>query len=111
MNAESVLERIAASHAGQVARMAGGAAWARRREHALARVLKRGLPDRRDENWKYLDHAKIAERAFDVLPRNEVTAGQIAPWLLPVPDARRLVLIDGRHEPALSDPEPAAGVM
>ena len=52
----------------------------------------------------------IAERAFDVLPRNEVTVGQIAPWLLPLPDARRLVLIDGALRARLSDPEDGVGV-
>ncbi len=110
MNAESVMQRIAASHAGQAARMAGGAAWARRREQALARILERGLPDRRDENWKYLDHAKIAERAFDILPQSGVGARQLAPWLLPLAAARRLVLVDGRFEPALSDADAGTGV-
>jgi hypothetical protein len=102
MNGESVMERIAASHASQASRMAGGAVWARRRQLALARVLDRGLPDRRDENWKYLDHAKIAERAFEILPQSGVSAGQLSAWLLPLPDARRLVMVDGRLEPALS---------
>lgn len=110
MNAESVMQRIAASHAGEAARMTGGAAWARRREQALARILERGLPDRRDENWKYLDHAKIAGRAFDILPQGGVDARQLAPWLLPLPEARRFVLVDGRFEPALSDADAGAGI-
>ena len=85
MNAETVMQRIAASHAGQASRLAGGTAWARRRELALARVLGRGLPDRRDENWKYLDHAKIAERTFEPAPRITLTVERLAPWLLPLP--------------------------
>jgi Fe-S cluster assembly protein SufD len=110
MNAETVMQRIAASHAGQAQRMAGGMAWAGRRERALARILERGLPDRRDENWKYLDHPRIAERSFDILPRSGVGAGQLAPWLLPLSGARRLVMADGRFEPALSDVDAGAGV-
>jgi Fe-S cluster assembly protein SufD len=110
MNAESVMERIAAGHARQAPRMAGGAAWARRRELALARVLDRGLPDRRDENWKYLDHAKIAERRFDAAPRITLAAERLAQWLLPLPDAPRLVMVDGHFEPALSDADAGAGV-
>jgi Fe-S cluster assembly protein SufD len=111
MNAESVMERIAASHVGQASRMAGGAAWARRRELALARVLDRGLPDHRDENWKYLEHAKIAERPFDPVPHLALTADRLAPWLLPLSTARRLVLVDGHFEPLLSDADAGAGVM
>ena len=110
MSAETVLQRIAASHAGQAARLAGGSAFARRRETSLARLLARGLPDRRDENWKYLDHAKIAERSFDPAPRVTLTAGGLAPSLLPLRGARRVVLVDGRLVPALSDADAGAGV-
>ena len=111
MSAETALQRIAASHAGQAAQMVGGAAWARRRELALARVLGRGLPDRRDENWKYLDHAKIAERTFDPVPHFALTAGRLAPCLLPLSAARRLVLVDGHFEPLLSDASDGTGVV
>lgn len=110
MNAETVLQRIASSHAGQASRLAGGATWARRRELALARVLDRGLPDRRDENWKYLDHAKIAERTFDAAPRVSLTADRLAPFLLPLGAARRLVLVDGHFEALLSDADRGAGI-
>ena len=110
MNAETVMQRIAASHAGQASRLAGGTAWARRRELALARVLGRGLPDRRDENWKYLDHAKIAERTFEPAPRITLTAERLAPCLLPLHAARRLVLVDGHYEPLLSAADAGVGV-
>ena len=110
MNAQSVLQRIAASHASQAPRMAGGAAWAQRREQALARILERGLPDRRDENWKYLDHARIAERSFDAPSPGEISGGELAASLLPLPEARRLVLQNGRFNPALSDADAGAGV-
>ena len=110
MNAETVMQRIAASHAGQLPQLAGGAAWARRRELALARLLGRGLPDRRDENWKYLDHAQIAERSFEPAPRITPTAVRLAPFLLPLRAARRLVLVDGHCAPALSDANYGDGI-
>ena len=102
MSAETVLQRIAASQAGQAARLAGGAAWARRRELALARLVERGLPDRRDENWKYLDHAKIAEQAFEPAAPAALAAEILRPLLLPLASARRIVLVDGRLDSKLS---------
>lgn len=110
MSAETAMQRIAASHAGQASRLAGGAAWAKRREHALATIMDRGLPDRRDENWKYLDHTRIAERSFEAAPRVGLTAGQLVPFLLPLAAARRVVLVDGRLEPSLSDADAGTGV-
>jgi Fe-S cluster assembly protein SufD len=110
MSADTVMQRIAASHAGQASQLKGGAAWGRRRELALARVLRRGLPDRRDENWKYLDHSRIAEHSFDPAPQASLAADRLAPVLLPLPDAQRLVLVDGHYEPQLSDADRGNGV-
>ncbi len=67
MSAATPIERIAAAQARFAP--AGGPAWSRRRSRALDVLAARGLPDRRDENWKYLDHARIAEHAFEVAPR------------------------------------------
>jgi Fe-S cluster assembly protein SufD len=94
------LERIAAARAGLPP---AGPAWARRRARALDTVIARGLPDRRDENWKYLDHARIAEYAFDAAPLARADAAALATRLLAVPGARRIVLVDGSFQPALSD--------
>ena len=63
MSAPATIDRIAAAHARFAPRLAGGPVWARRRNAALGRLVVRGLPDRRDENWKYLDHARIGEIA------------------------------------------------
>ncbi len=106
MSAAAPLERIAAAHAEVAPRLAGGAAWVRRRARALERLLAAGLPDRRDENWKYLDHARLASYPFESMAL-AATAVQI-PALPPLPLAgRRLTLINGRFEPALCDaPEP-----
>lgn len=110
MNAATVMQRIAASHASLAPRLAGGPAWTRRRGLALAKLLDRGLPDRRDENWKYLDHAQIADRSFEPAQRVAITPGQLEPFLLPLTAARRIVLVDGCFEPELSDAAHGDGV-
>lgn len=110
MNADPVMTSIAASHAGLAPRLAGGPAWRRRRELALARLLGRGLPNRRDENWKYLDHAQIAGRGFGLAPRVAVAAARLAPVMLPLAAARRIVLVDGSYRRELSDADPGDGI-
>ncbi len=110
MNAATVLERIAASHAGLAPALAGGPAWRQRRGRALASLLERGLPDRRDENWKYLDHARIAEYGFDAAPAVAIRRPQLEAQALPVAGARRVVLVDGRFEATLSDPDAGDGL-
>ncbi|MGH8197430.1 MAG: Fe-S cluster assembly protein SufD [Steroidobacteraceae bacterium] len=103
MNAPSPIDRIAASHAGLAPVLGGGPAWARRRGRSLDALVARGLPDRRDENWKYLDHARLAEYRFDPAPRAAVDAAELARRLLPIGDARRVVIVDGRLDVPLSD--------
>ena len=100
MSVATPIERIAAAQA-RVA-PAGGPAWLRRRSRALDVLAARGLPDRRDENWKYLDHARIAEHAFEVAPRAPVDAAALESRTLAIPGALRVVLADGRFQPALS---------
>ena len=109
MSAASPVQRIAAAHARLAPSMAGGAAWKRRRDAALGTLLARGLPDRRDENWKYLDHARIGEYALDVLPDAHPDAATVARSLLPLEEAHRVVLVDGRYAPALSAVSAPAG--
>jgi Fe-S cluster assembly protein SufD len=84
----------------------GGAPWAARRRRALETLRLRGLPDRRDENWKYLDHARIAAHAFGEEPGAPAARADISERLLPVAGATRVVLVDGRFDPALSGPVP-----
>jgi Fe-S cluster assembly protein SufD len=110
MNASPLIERIAASHAARAAGWVGGPDWARRRARALETLVGRGLPDRRDENWRYLDHARIAQYDFDAAGRVAVDAAQLAARLLPLAQARRVVLVDGRHDARLSDADTGDGV-
>jgi len=102
MNAANPVERLAARGLPAT----GGARWADRRRRAFDALRERGLPDRRDENWKYLDHARIAGYDFDAMPDTASDASALATRLLAIPGARRIVLVDGRFNPALSDPVP-----
>jgi Fe-S cluster assembly protein SufD len=104
------LERIERAHAAARAAWRGGAAWERRRGDALERFLGRGLPDRRDENWKYLDWPEIDRRAHAPQPgvtgEPALPAGALA-GLAPV---RTVVLVNGRFAPGLSAGPPVAGL-
>jgi Fe-S cluster assembly protein SufD len=101
VNAPVPLGRIADAHARVVPRLAGGPAWARRRRGALERLLASGLPERRDENWKYLDHARLAGYPLDAPAATDAAPPALPP--LPVAGLRRVTLVDGRFDAALSD--------
>lgn len=103
MSSASPVERLA----GRGLPQAGGAPWAHRRSRALETLRARGLPGRGDENWKYLDHARIADYAFESGPDAMPAPATLAPRLLPLAGARRIVIVDGRYAPALSDAAPA----
>lgn len=101
--AQATAERLA-----QVALPAGGAAWLKRaREAALARAGALGIPDRRDEYWRFTDPtaltdpAAAAARLFTISDEAEIF-GAI--------DRLRLVFVDGVLDPAQSDPLALAGV-
>ncbi len=110
MTTASAIERIAASHAGIAPRLAGGQSWARRRGRSLEALIGRGLPDRRDENWKYLDHARLAEYRFDAPRRVDVSAADLASRPFAIDGARLLVLVDGCYEAGLSDAVAGSGI-
>ena len=103
MTAADPVARIAASHAGLATPLAGGPVWAPRRRRALNALTSRGLPGRRDENWKYLDHARIAEYPFETQPHGAADAVTLASRLLQIEGAHRIVLTDGRFDSRLSD--------
>jgi Fe-S cluster assembly protein SufD len=76
------------------------------RQAAFAAFKHRGLPNRRDEDWHYTDlRAKlVAPAPLAPAPdavRLKAAEAQLA--ALPRLAARRLVLVDGRHAPTLSD--------
>jgi Fe-S cluster assembly protein SufD len=106
----SALERIERAHASARSRLRGGSAWELRRGDALARLLARGLPDRRDENWKYLDWAEIDRREFS-LPALPI-AGVALPEGALAEFARGMVvvLVDGCYVAGLSSVDAQAAV-
>jgi Fe-S cluster assembly protein SufD len=106
--ATPLVERIARAHSDLRGRLRGGPAWQARREAALERLVRAGLPDRRDENWKYLDWAEVMAREF--APATVPAAALPAPAGLDLPGACRIVTVDGRYSPALSDRTLPAGV-
>ncbi len=96
------------AHARLASSLPGGIGWLRRRTQALERVIELGLPTSHDEAWKYAPVRLLAQRAADparLEPGESQSAAHKGSFS--VPEARRLVFIDGRFAPALSD-EPAA---
>jgi Fe-S cluster assembly protein SufD len=69
---------------------------------ALARFVETGFPTLRDEDWKYTNVAQIEASRFSFVPSSQsrISVEQVA--ALALPDAHRLVFVDGRHVPALS---------
>ena len=68
---------------------------------AAATVFKQsGLPTVRDEAWRYTSLRDLSSTTFE----EPLTAVDAAPNLAPTLDAPRLVLVDGRYQPALSTP-------
>jgi Fe-S cluster assembly protein SufD len=102
MSAPDAVERIADRHAALATRLPGGPAWARRRSRSLAAFAARGLPGRRDENWKYLDHARVAEQLLEPAAPSAAAAALDA-RLLAIDGARRIVLVDGRYDAQRSE--------
>lgn len=101
-----ILRAHADAHARNAAALPGGAGWHARRSRALERLLHLGLPTMQDEAWKYAPLRELAARPVDPTrtPGSLAVDAGVTPFS--VPAARRLVFVDGRFAPALSD-EPA----
>ena len=70
------------------------------RDAAAALFKASGLPTVRDEAWRYTSLRGLSAVTFE----EPLTAVGTAPDLAPTLDAPRLVLVDGRYQPELSDP-------
>ena len=82
------------------------ASWLRRiQESALENASRRGFPAARDEAWKYSSTAPLEKRAF-APARDRTTLSEAAIGALAIAglDAARLTFVDGRYEPAYSNP-------
>lgn len=75
-----------------------------RRDDAIARFEASGVPDRRDEDWKYTNLAPMARTQFttDRAPR-ALSRDIIEPYLLDGGAGPRLVFVNGWYSAALSD--------
>lgn len=75
----------------------------RRREESFARFEALGFPGPKAEAWKYTQIAPLANLDFRLPERVEVGRADIAPFLIDDPAATRLVFVNGRFVPDLSD--------
>lgn len=101
--AEATAQRLA-----QVSLPTGGAAWLdRARKAALARVVSAGIPDRRDEYWRYTDPAALTAPGA---ARADLFAITDEPEMFGAFDRLRLVFVDGVFDPAQSDDPVQAGL-
>lgn len=74
------------------------------RRVAFDRFVAAGFPTTRDEDWKYTNLNRIAEKTFAPAPLGAMPAREdIAARAIAVPDAWTLLFVNGRFEPALSD--------
>jgi Fe-S cluster assembly protein SufD len=75
---------------------------ARLRRTALDRFAARGLPGAHDEDWKYTSVAAVAKRAFTAPVHAGSGAVDIGAFALAGMASHRLVFVDGRYAPSLS---------
>ncbi|WP_312947411.1 Fe-S cluster assembly protein SufD [Superficieibacter sp.] len=73
-----------------------------RAQQHLQQLLRLGLPTRKHENWKYTPLDGLLGNTFVAVAPGAITAAQRDALALEV-DALRLVFVDGRFDPALSD--------
>ena len=79
---------------------------ARRREADFSRFAAAGLPNRHIESWHYTDLRTILREALPPAPVPDVTLVSAARERLKahaLPGSVRLVMLDGRFDPSLSD--------
>jgi len=74
------------------------------RERALERFLQRGFPGVRDEDWRYVNLRPLGRRRFALAAASpSLDASSIASLALAGIDGHRLIFVDGRLSPELSD--------
>ncbi len=79
---------------------------AQQREDAIERFSALGIPTNSLEAWKYTDISKIIDRPYALPLAPEVPSvdpSDIAPFTIDDMDAHRVVLVNGRVDPSLSD--------
>lgn len=84
---------------------AGHAECDAQRQKALAQFVQQGLPTTRQEDWKYTSLATLDRKPFPLMPTDheaEVRLSQILSLAVTPKAPHRLVFVDGRYSPALS---------
>jgi len=80
-----------------------GPAWLHAvRGSALERARELGMPRKTDEEWRYTDPQPILEQEL-ALPEASAYPGRVGVEALEVEASARLVFVDGRFAPAMSD--------
>jgi Fe-S cluster assembly protein SufD len=83
------------------------------RRAAMDRFAAVGFPTTRDEDWRFTNVAPIAQTEFQAAPKEAVTLAPeaIAPMLFRDLRGIRLVFVDGRFAPRLSDTPGPSGLV
>ncbi len=115
MSADSpVVERFQALVARQLAaRPGGGPEWLEAQRNAAAqRLAELGMPERRQEAWRYTSVEPLLGHRFEPPPEAESRPGlaQIQSLLLAETEGTRLVFVNGRYAPELCSLERAGAV-
>jgi Fe-S cluster assembly protein SufD len=100
MSSSPLLTRIAAEHAAALAVEQPGPQALAHRRHALQRLLARGLPTGRDENWRYAN-LRALEKA-DFTPGAGAAAVGAGELPARIEGFARFVFVDGQFAPQLS---------
>lgn len=96
----------AEAFAAAAAERAGEPAWLEAaRKGAIARFAELGVPTRRHEEWKYTSAERIARVAWRPAPAASLDAGALGALDLALEDRPRLVFVNGRFAPDLTQLE------
>lgn len=102
-----LLNRIAAEHDVALAAQSPSPEVRAHRRDALKRLLDRGLPTTRDENWRYANLRVLDKASF--LPGTSAAAVAAADLPAPLEGFARFVFVDGAFAPQLSAAPGAIG--
>ena len=83
----------------------GGPEWLRPlREAAMARTVELGFPTARHEDWKYTNLSALVKKPFSPTAAGaEIAEADLAPFVFRGRESARLVYVNGRYVPELSD--------
>ena len=74
------------------------------RQAAMARTSELGFPTVRHEDWKFTNVSPIAKMSFSATAKGAaLSPDDLAPFVFPDRESARLVFVNGRYVPELSD--------